>query len=238
MERHLEGIGNDLEALVWAVGCLWALRVEGLIVKFPPALNAVLFLASLYVGVNYLLTHLAWYGLPHQPTDPPEEILRSVAKVAIFIGLLTLVGLVAPGHSRRRVFAACAFPLMGLLALCMTAVGTELVSTLSFGAVQPDIGAILRGLVLGAVVAAPLALPSVLLYRTTAAPVANLALLPAIAKAESVVADAPAAVHTYEAIFLHAWPYICSLALTVVFVYTCDRWQHRPFDRNTGAGPR
>jgi hypothetical protein len=48
LERQLEAIAGDIEALICAAGCLWSLRIERLILRAPPVLNGMLFLAGLY----------------------------------------------------------------------------------------------------------------------------------------------------------------------------------------------
>ena len=223
MERRLEAIAGDVEALLWALGCVWALRVERRIGKFHPVVNCALYLIGLCLGVNYLLTHLAWYGVPSAPPESFPVAVHECAKIAILTGLSALVGFLAPGRPRRRVFVACAFPLFGLLALWATAVGMELTSSIGWPPGYPAAGAVLRGVAFGLTVAAPLALPAVLLYRGTAAPVAVLALIPAIAKA--AWSGAPGHADSYDAdiFFWRLWPYLCALIVVTTFTCICHR---------------
>jgi hypothetical protein len=230
MERQLEGIAGDIEALVWAVGCVWALRVERLIGKLHPAANCALFLAGLYLGVSYLLTHLAWYGVPGPPPGFPPDGRRVLAKIAIVIGSSTLVGLVAPGRPRRRVFAACAFPFLGLLGLWVATGGMELVKSIGLPAPYATTEAVLRGLAFGFLAAASLSLPSVLLYRATATPVAILAFIPAGAKADWAAVGPRASLFTPATFFCHVWPFLCSLIVITIFTCVCQRWLSRPLD--------
>jgi hypothetical protein len=233
MERQLEGIAGDVEALVWAVGCVWALRVERLIGKFHPTVNCALFLAGLYLGVNYLLTHLAWYGVPGTPAELPPDARRAFAKIGIFIGLCALVGLASPGRPRRRVFAACAFPLLGLLGVWVAAAGIELVKSIGLSASYPTAAAVLRGLAFGFLVAASLSLPAALLYRATATPVAILAFLPAVAKADWAATGLHASPFTPATFFWHVWPFLCAVIFITIFTCICHRWLSRSLD---GAG--
>jgi hypothetical protein len=234
MERQLEEIRGDAEALIWAVGCVWAFRVERLIGKFHPSVNCALFLVGLYLTVNYLLAHLAWYGLPSHALELTADAFRGFAKGAISIGLVALVGLVTPGSPRRRLFAAGAFPLLGSLGLLATMVGMELAYSIRLPAGYPTTEAILlRGPAFGLLVAAPLALPSVLLYRATAAPMAILALIPAIAKAHWVTARPGASAFTHEIFLSQVWPFLCALIYITIFTSGCSRWLCRALD---GAG--
>ena len=234
MQHRLDGIAGDVEALLWAVGCIWVLRVERRISKLHPVVNCALFLVGLCFGVNCLLTHLAWYGVPSRLPELLPDAARGCAKIAILSSLSALVGFVAPGVPRRRVFVACAFPLFGLLALSVTAVGMALASSIGWPQEYPAAGAVLRGLAFGLAVAAPLALPAVLLYRATAAPVAVLAVIPAIAKADWNGARSHVGLYDADGLFWHILPVLCSLIVITAFTWLC----HRTLTRTLEAGWR
>src|SRR5689334_14245407 len=62
LERELAEIERDHEALVWAIGCVWAADVERFMCKPRTVSMAAFLCAGLYVSAHYLLIHLAWYG--------------------------------------------------------------------------------------------------------------------------------------------------------------------------------
>ena len=229
LERHLEGIVGDLEALIWAAGCVWTLRVERLIVRAPPIVNCALFLAGVHLGVNILFAHLSWYGFPRAPLGAENETQRAFIKLVIYLGAVALVGLASPGSPRRRIFAACAFPLLGLVALAAFAPGMELANHTIRLAEYPVEEAVLRGLALGVLIAILLSVPAVLLYRSSAVPVVILSVLPGVAKSNAGVAH-PRSVAYTEVLFCQLGPILYALAVLALSTYICDQLRSRPFD--------
>jgi len=227
LTRELESIEGDLEALIWAIGCVWAVDVEGFIRRTRPMLMISLLMAGLYVTVHWLVTHLAWYGLPRPPLESLSGPPRGLLKIAVFLVLIMLIGAVTPGRRRRRVFAAAAFPLLALLALPATALGVQIVTALDLPRAHPAIAMIVSGPVFGFVVAVLLSLPFVLLYRSSAVPIAMLALLPPIAKTIWNVDLQAWSTHPYRTFLIQIWPFACSLLLIVMFTRVCDRWLRR-----------
>jgi hypothetical protein len=228
LDRHLDGIADDLEALIWAVGCLWALRVERLIVRAPPIVNCTLFLAGVHVGVNILFAHLAWYGFPRAPLGVESETRRAFVRFVLYLGAVALVALASPGSSRRRTFAACAFPLLGLVAMVAFAFGMEVANAIRLAEYPVEEG-VLRGFALGLLIAMPLSVPVALLYRSSAVPVAILSVLPAIAKANASAAHPRSVPHT-DVLFWHLGPVLCALAVLALSTYVCDQLQSRPLN--------
>ncbi|MDB6046438.1 MAG: hypothetical protein JWM63_4989 [Gammaproteobacteria bacterium] len=228
MERELERIASDVEGLIWAIDCVWAIRMERFLSKTPPPLNCALLFVGLYLTIHYLLTHLAWYGLPPRRFEFLDDSLRGFLKLAIFIGLVGLVAVATPGSPRRRVFAALAFPFLGLLGILATAFGLQIVNGLTLLEGNPAVAIIMRGLIFGLIVAALLSLPSVLLYRARAASIAALALVPAIAKTTWTMGQPHQSLHAYASLFAHIWPFICSLIIIAIFTRVCHRWLNRP----------
>lgn len=228
LDRHLEGIADDLEALIWAAGCLWALRVERLIVRAPPFVNCILFLVGVHLGINILFAHLGWYGFPRAPLGAESETQRAFIKFILYLGTVALVALASPGSPRRRTFAACSFPLLGLLAMVAFALGMGVANAIQLEE-YPAGEAALRALALGLVIAMLLSVPAALLYRRSAVPVVILSVLPAIAKANASAALPRPAAYS-DALFWHLAPVLCALALLALSTYICDQLQSRPLN--------
>jgi hypothetical protein len=132
------------------------------------------------------------------------------------------------GSPRRRIFAACSFPLVGLLAMLATTLGMEFADCIRLPE-YPVAEAVLRGLALGLLIAALLSLPAALLYRGSAVPVVILSVLPAIAKVDA------SASHSHlldygEVLFWRMGPYLCALVVVAVSTFVCDRLQNAPLD--------
>lgn len=231
LERQLDGIKGDMEALIWATGCLWALRIERLIARAPPIVNCALFLAGLHLGVNILLAHLIWYGFPRTSLELEADGQRTFIKLALFLGVVAVVGFASPGSPRRRIFAAAAFPLLGLLAMLAVTAGMELVNIIRLPG-YPLIEAMLRGLMLGMLIAGLLSLPAVLLYRSSGVPVAILCILPAMAKADASASYSHSGVHVPSE---HARLFLFAILVVALFTYECGRLQGRPLDARRGG---
>lgn len=225
LERHLAQIGGDIEAVVWAAGCAWSMRVERLIAKAPPVVNCALFLVGLNLEVKFLFAHLGWYGFPRGPLDFGVSAEREFAKFAISLCAIIIVGLAAPGSAHRRVFVACTFPFLGVLAMSMTGVGIQFASDIHLPEF-PIAEAVLRGVALGVSIAAPLALPAALLYRSVAVPVAILSVLPAIAKADANLPQLRFASYA-DVLFWRLGPFMCALVVVMASTWACNRWQSR-----------
>jgi len=232
MEDEVKRIANSVEALIWALGCVWGIRVERSINEARPELNCVLFLVGLYLTVHYLLTHLTWYGLGGD-RQVVLSVPREFIKLGLFFVVTAVVAFVTPGRRARRMFAALVFPLLGLWGLLSVAAGFQVSNALMspLGRASADVALRgLCGLVFGAIVASLLSLPCVLLYRDRAIPIAVLALLPAIARSNSLAGPADAIPNSYLSFFELLWPFICSLFLIAIFCSVCSRWVSRPSD--------
>jgi hypothetical protein len=229
LERQVETIAGDTEALIWAAGCLWSLRIERLIARAPPVVNCMLFLAGLYVGVNVLLAHLTWYGFPGTSPELQADARRVFMKMALFLGAVVVVGLASSGSPRRRIFAACAFPLVGLLAMLATAMGMAFAACIRLPA-YPVSEAVFHGLALGLPMASLLSLPTALLYRSSGVPVAILSVLPAIAKADASASFSHPLDYA-DVLFWRLGPYLCALVVVGLSTFVCDRLQRVPLDK-------
>jgi len=230
MENEVQRIANGAEALIWALGCVWAIRVERSINEARPELNCVLLFVGLYLAVRYLLTHLTWYGIA---PDRLELFCapRSFLKLAIYFCVTGVVAFATPGRRSRRLFAALVFPLFGMLGLLSVAAGFHVVDALMPPPGNPGTAIVLCGLcgpIFGVIVATLLSLPCVLLYRATAVPTAALALVPAIARKTGTVGLSDSSLLSYVSFFEHLWPFICSLFITAIFCKVCRRWVTRP----------
>jgi hypothetical protein len=137
---------------------------EGFIARIPPEINCTLFLVGFYLGVSLLLTHLSWYGIPPAPPGWIAESHRMLMKMCIFLILVAAIALVAPGSAHRRLFAACAFPLLALLAMVVHDVSLPLVNSAAVFTHFP-LGALLQAIALGSVVALVVSLPVAVLFR-------------------------------------------------------------------------
>jgi len=233
LERQLEAIAGDIEALIWAAGCVWALRVEAVMARAHPVVNCALFLAGLYVGVDMLLAHLTWYGVQNASTDMQADVQRVFIKLGVYLCIVVIVGLVTPGPPRRRVFAASMFPLVGALGMVAIAVGLQFADCIRLtGYWMAE--AVLRGLALGLLIATITSLPNALLYRGAAVPVAILSLLPALAKV-SASGQVSHPRDGVEASICHLGSYLCALVVVAASTYACDRFQSAPLGVKGGG---
>jgi hypothetical protein len=236
MDREVQAIAGEFEALIWAVGCLWAIRVERFIDRSRPQLHCLLMVVGLYVSLRYLLTHLAWYGLAPPQVSAADAAPRELIKLGVFAVVVAVVAAATPGGRPRRTFAGLVFPFVALLAVASAALGSQLNDVLIPNANATTL-IILRGPLFGVIVAAILSLPCVLLYRTTSTAAAALALLPAFARAIGAIAMAPADLQRHGAGFGHLWPYVCALIALAIFGAVCNRWLGRiPGEGGTRQG--
>jgi hypothetical protein len=221
---QLNRIGGDLEALVWAVGCFWSVRVECVIRRIHPAVNCILLFGGLYFFVGVLVARLGWYGVPPPHFPFPDETMRGFAKLGMFAVCVGLVALVTPGCTRRRLFAAALFPFFGLLSLWVMAMATALAASIGLPDDYLVAEALLRGLVMGLLVASVMSVPATLLYGAAAGPVSALALLPPIAKACWTASQPYTNFDASGGPFLFAWPFLCTIGLLGVFTALSYRW--------------
>jgi len=219
-EVQLNHIGSDVEALTWAIGRIWSARVECMIARIHPAVNCVLLLVGLYFAVHVLIVHLAWYGVPQQQLEFPDESLRGLAKLGMFVFAIALVALTTSGCPRRRIFSAAIFPFLCLLGLLATASAFKVAASIAPPGEYPVVEAILRALIIGWIVASALCIPATLLYRATAAPIAFLSLLPSVAR---VVWNSTPNLDAVG-MFSFGWPFICAFILIAVSTHICRRW--------------
>lgn len=194
-------------------------RVEGFIARIPPEINCTLFLIGFYLGVSLLLTHLSWYGIPQAPPGWIAESNRMLMKMGIFLILIAAIALAAPGRAHRRLFAACAFPLLALLAMFVHDVSLPLVNAVEVFK-HFALAAVFQAIALGSVVALVVSLPVAVLFRGSCLPVVLLAILPALAKEQSVAlrGSLPSAT---------MWPLailICEAVIVLVSTHGCYRY--------------
>ncbi len=194
-------------------------RVEGFIERIPPEINCTLFLLGFYLGVSLLLTHLSWYGIPQAPPGWIDESHRMLMKMCIFLTLVAAIALVAPGRAHRRLFAACAFPLLALVAMFVHDVSFLLVNSVQVLKHLP-FAALFQAIALGAVVALVVSLPVAVLFRGSCSPVVLLVVLPALAKEQSV---ALRGVPPNATMWLLA-TLLCEAVIVVVSTYGCYRY--------------
>lgn len=200
---------NDIEALLWSLGCVWMIRAERFLARSPPLLNSSLLVMGLYCAANYLLPQLAVQVASQQELGQGDEIACGFLRLGITIAVLVVVSFATPGRPRRRIFGAVVFPFLGLFGLLAVTLGCEIVGSLGAPTSHSAAVAVLDGMIIGAIVAALLAVPAALLYRSSAAPLVTLMLVPAIAKAGwggEWLAD------------------ICSLSIVATMTRTWSRW--------------
>jgi hypothetical protein len=221
---HLNHIGGDVEALFWAVGCVWSVRAERAILTIHPAANCVLLFVGLYLFVDVLAARLAWYGVPPLQFEFPDETIRGFAKFGMFIICVGLVALVSPGCARRRIFAAALFPFVGLMGLWVTGLATAFAVSIQLPDEYLIVETILRGLTIGFFVAWVLSVPTALLYGAVAGPIAALALVPSIAKASWNAAHPYMNLDASGGLFWFGWPSICAIIFLAISTNRCHRW--------------
>jgi hypothetical protein len=222
--RQLDSINGDAKALVWSIGIAWGLRGERVIGSITPATNCLLLFPALFCSSHFLIRHLVWYGVPPVSHGLSNDA-RGLIRLALCAGILALVGCVAPGHMRRRVFVASAFPVMGLTGLLGAACGMELVTAAGLAHHYGIALAVMRGIGLGVAMTAVLALPALLLYRDVAAPVVVLSLMPAIARSNWMAKIEFGASVSLADLLWRAWPFVCTAIGILVATAICRRWQ-------------
>ena len=223
--REVQSISSDVEALIWAIGCLWAIRVERFIGKSRPGLNCTLLLTGLLFGANSPLTYSVWDGAKASSGLFPEAPY-GLLFVFVFAFVAALIAAVTPGRPARRAFCAVIFPFLALLGLLAATLGSEVVGALS---PPEDIAAVhilFLGPLFGVVVAAVLSLPCVLLYREIAAQAAALALTPVFAKTLAT-GSLICRVQPCGSPFYLIWPWLCSLMIIGISTHTCLTWVSR-----------
>ena len=223
--RQLDAVEGDAKALIWSIGFAWALRAERVIGSLQPATSCLLLFPALYCATHFLIGRLVWYGVPSSLGLSHDA--RGLLRLALCIGLLALVGCVAPGHVRRRAFVASAFPLLGLTSLFGAAWGMDLMTASDMADHLAIAQALIRGIGFGVAMTALLALPALLLYREVAAPVVILALVPAIARSHWTANAHFRHAESLAELFWLACPFICAAIGIVVAIATCRRWQQR-----------
>lgn len=225
--KELDKIDSQCEALVWAVGCVWAARVELFLTRARPLLIAALLPVGLYIALDHLFEQLIWYGFSAQWIATGSDVGRYVVKLVIFAALLVFVEVVTPGCRGRRLFGAVAFPIIAMLAVLASQLASQLVEGLHVLVGDPLVGMMLGLPLFGFVVALVLSLPVVLLYRNRAIPIAILALMPEIAKAVTVAGKPEAGVDAEALLFESVAPFVYAVVLIVLFSIECDRWLRR-----------
>ncbi len=221
---HLNHIGGDVEALIWAVGCVWSVRAERAIVRIHPAANCVLLFVGLYLFVDVLVARLAWYGVPPRQFEFPDQTIRGFAKFWMFVICVGLVALVSPGCVRRRIFAAALFPFVAVLGLWVTGWATAFSVSIGLPDEYLIVETILRGLTIGFFVAWVLTMPTALLYGAAAGPISVLALVPSIAKASWNAAHPYMNLDASGGLFWFGWPFICAILFLAISTHRCHRW--------------
>ena len=221
---YLNHIGGDIEALIWAVGCVWSVRAERAILRVHPAANCVLLFVGLYLFAAVLVARIAWYGVPAQQFELPDETIRGFAKFAMFIICVGLVALVSPGCARRRLFAAALFPFAGLLGLWVTGLATAFAVSIRLPDEYLIVETILRGLTIGFLIAWVLSIPTALLYGAAAGPLSALVLVPSIAKASWNAAHPHMNLDASGGLFWFGWPFICAIIFLTIFTNRCHLW--------------
>jgi hypothetical protein len=222
---ELDRISGDAEALVWALGCAWEIKVERGIRRHQPSVNLALLAGGLYITGHFLLMHLSWYGIP--PSLPPagiDESRRGLVRLGIYLGLIIFLTWVLSGRHSRRVFGAVMFPFLAFSSLAAYAAAVHVTNMIAFAGLDPALNILLRGPMSGVAAALLLSLPCVLLYRQLATPVAVLSLIPAIARETWLAPDLFAGVQLSSGLFRYSWFLICFVIYTAVISRQLRRW--------------
>jgi hypothetical protein len=222
--QELDHIPGNAEALVWALGCAWAIRVEWRLTRGQPFVNCALLMAGLYVTVNFLVPHLAWYGIKQYLPEGLDASARGLARLGIYLVLIVILTLSLTGRRTQRLFGAVMFPFLALLGFAAHAVGTHAADLLQIFMGDPFVDLALRGPLFGVSAALLLALPAVLLYRGLATPLAVLAVIPAIAREAWIAPEHYAGVHLFASPMPHAWRFVCFVFFMVTFATLLQRW--------------
>jgi hypothetical protein len=222
--QQFDLIEGDAQALIWSIGFAWTVRAERVIGSLEPATGCLLLFPALYCASHFLIGRLVWYGVPASAHGSSNDA-RGLLRLALCIGVLALVGCVAPGHIRRRIFVASAFPLLGVTSLFGAGWAMDLATAAGLADHLEMAQALMRGIGFGLAMSALLALPALLLYREVAAPVVILALVPAMARSNWTANAYFRHSQSLAELFWLACPFLCAAIGIVVATATCRRWQ-------------
>ena len=153
--RELDQIPGDAEALVWALGCAWEIRVEWRLARRQPFANCALLMMGLYVTVNFLVPHLAWYGVKRYLPGGLDATARGLVRLAIYLVLVLFLTLALTGQRTRRLFGAVMFPFLALWGFAAYALGAHAVNLLRTSVGGPLVDIALGGPLFGLTTALP-----------------------------------------------------------------------------------
>ncbi len=222
--RQLDSIEGDAKALIWSIGVAWAVRAERAIGSIKPPTNLLLLFPALYCAAHFLVARLVWYGVPPATQGIPHDA-RGLLRLALCVGILGLVGYMAPGRVCRRLFVAAAFPLLGLTGLLGAAWGMNLVTASGLASPHEITATMMRDVGFGVAMSALLSLPALLLYRKMAAPLVILSLVPAVARSNWAAHAQFHHAMSLPDLFWLGCPFMFAAIGIVVTISTCRRWQ-------------
>ena len=222
--RQLDSIEGDAKALIWSIGVAWTVRAERVISSIKPPTSLLLLFPALYCAAHFLVARLVWYGIPPSTQGMPNDT-RGLLRLALCVGLLGLVGCMAPGRVRRRVFVSAAFPLLGLTGLFGAEWGTDLVTAVGLASPHDITTTMIRDVGFTVAMSALLSLPALLLYRKVAVPVGILSLVPAFARSNWTAHAQFHHAMSLQDLFWLGCPFIFAAIGIVVTISTCRRWQ-------------
>jgi hypothetical protein len=222
--RQLDSIAGDMHALMWSIGLAWALRVERVICSMTPQISSLLLFPALYCTTHCLIGRLVWYGMPPSALGLAYDV-RGLLRLALCIGVLALVGSVAPGQLRRRLFVTSAFPFLGLTGLFGATWGMDVITAVRLADHYQIVQTLLRGIGFGLAIPALLSIPALLLYREVAAPVGILSLVPAFARSNWTANTRFHGCLSLADFIWLGYPFLCAAIGIVIATSACRRWQ-------------
>jgi hypothetical protein len=224
MAHELQHLDSDRQALLWALGCVWSAYVERYSGRALSALltGGVLLVLLSNVARLALLAFWGWYG-------------AFLHGFAVGLLVLCLVGIATRGRWQTRLLATIFFPVFSFLTFVTLAFCSQLaqLSTpwLSYRhhgripALWVDSAIAVSGFLQGTLTALLIVVPFVLIYRSRAAVIALLALLPAVCLQLTAVTQTASSAHALLVMSMGlAWSTACAVVTLLWCASSINRW--------------
>jgi hypothetical protein len=236
MAHELQHLDSDRQALLWALGCVWTAYVERYSGRALSALlsGGVALLLLSNMARLVLLGFLGWYsGFLHGFGLSPA--VPAAAQLVAGLLLLCLVGIATQGRWQTRLLAALFFPVFSFLTFVTLAFCSQLAQRstpwLSYRhhgripALWVDSAIAVSGFLQGTLTALLIVVPFVLIYRSRAAVIALLALLPAVSLQLTSVTQTASSAHALLVMSMGlAWSTACAVVTLLWCASGINRW--------------
>ncbi|MFT3907432.1 MAG: hypothetical protein QM718_14140 [Steroidobacteraceae bacterium] len=248
MSAELEHVRGNVHALVWAIGCVWASYLERYGNRTRPILITFLIAVAAILGWRYLLAatgvwlaFLGWFGVSLNSLPILSGYWFVPLRILLCVVFVALAAAATPGNWHRRLLGALAFPFLAFACLPVSALGGDLATLIlpwlphhppfllgiTFGAMS---------LVMGGTISLLLSLPFTLVYRSSAALIASVALLPEIGLVIAPLSHSTLHRHLLLRSIYDFGPFVCAGLGLLMLTALWNRWLPPPHNRSAVAG--